>query len=90
MPLEVLILTNVPVPIPVDQLTAWSNLCATGPFDVLVARGVVPLDYAGIAAALPQQFADAVRVKDWFQYRPTLAPDSRASANQRPFWDMLT
>jgi len=37
---------------------------------VLVARGVVPLDYAGIAAALPQQFADAARVKDWFQYRP--------------------
>jgi hypothetical protein len=70
MPLEVLILTNVPVPIAVDQLTAWSNLCTTGPFDVLVARGVVPLDYAGIAAALPQQFADAARVKDWFQYRP--------------------
>jgi hypothetical protein len=70
MPLEVLILTNVPIPIPVDQLTAWGDLCVTGPFDVLVARGVVPLDYAGIAAALPQQFADAARVKDWFQYRP--------------------
>ena len=70
MPLEVLILTNVPIPIPVDQLAAWGDLCITGPFDVLVARGVVPLDYAGIAAALPQQFADAARVKDWFQYRP--------------------
>jgi hypothetical protein len=70
MPLAVLILTNVPIPIPVDQLTAWGDLCVTGPFDVLVARGVVPLDYAGIAAALPQQFANAARVKDWFQYRP--------------------
>jgi hypothetical protein len=88
MPLEVLILTNVPIPIPVDQLAAWGDLCVTGPFDVLVTRGVVPLDYAGIAAALPQQFADAGRVKDWFQ--STLAPDSRASANQRPLWDMST
>jgi hypothetical protein len=60
----------VPIPIPIDQLTAWNDLCATGPFDLLMARGVVPLDYAGIAAALPDHFAEAARVKDWFQYRP--------------------
>jgi hypothetical protein len=69
-PLQVLILTNVPIPIPVNQLTVWNDLCVTGPFDTLAARGVVPLDYAGIAAALPRQFADAARVKDWFQYHP--------------------
>lgn len=69
-PLKVLILTNVPLPIPIDQLTAWNDLSDTGPFDVLVARGVVPLDYTGIATALPKQFANAARVKDWFQYRP--------------------
>lgn len=68
VPLDVLLLTNVPIPIPIDQLAAWSDLCANGPFDVLMARGVVPLDYAGIATALPEQFADAARVKDWFQY----------------------
>jgi hypothetical protein len=69
-PLQVLILTNVPIPIPIDQITAWIDLCAAGPFDSLMVHGVVPLDYAGIAASLPQQFADAVCVKDWFQYRP--------------------
>ncbi len=68
--LQVLIVTNVPIPIPVDKLTRWNDLCATGPFDLLVVKGIVPLDYAGIAAALPGQFADAARVKDWFQYRP--------------------
>jgi hypothetical protein len=69
-PLQVLILTNVPIPIPVDQLTTWNDLCTSGPFEMLVARGVVPLDYAGIAAALPARFANAARVKDWFPYRP--------------------
>ena len=68
-PLEVLILTNVPLPIPVDHLTAWRDLCETGPLDLLLARGVVPLDYAGMVLALPGRFADPAAVKDWFQYR---------------------
>ena len=66
--LEVLILTNVPLPIAVDQLTAWRDLCETGPLDLLLARGVVPLDYAGMVSALPGRFADPAAVKDWFQY----------------------
>jgi hypothetical protein len=64
-----LILKNVPIPIPVDILTTWKELCDAGPLDVLAARGVVPLDYAGMARALPERFADATKVKDWFQYR---------------------
>jgi len=76
-PLQVLILTNIPLPIPVDQLTAWRDFREAGPFEVLVARGVVPLDYAGIATALPGQFSGAARVKDWFQYRP----DARSRFN---------
>jgi hypothetical protein len=67
-PLRVLIVTNVPIPVAVDQLTAWGDLCAIGPFDLLLENGVVPLDHAGIAAALPGQFAGAARVKDWLQY----------------------
>jgi hypothetical protein len=67
-PLEVLLLTNVPLPIPVDQLTAWRDLSEAGPLDVLATRGVVPLDYAGIVSALPGRFADPAAVKDWFQY----------------------
>jgi len=38
MPLEVLILTDVPLPIPVDTLITWKGLCDAGPLDVLAAK----------------------------------------------------
>jgi putative DNA primase/helicase len=71
MPLDVLILTDVPLPMPVNELTTWRALTdSSGPLGLLAARGIVPLDYNGIAAALPEWFASAAKVKDWFQYRP--------------------
>ena len=70
-PLEVLILTNVPIPIPVDEVIAWRGLSDNaGPLDLLAAKGLVPLDYAGIAAAFPEWFGNAAKVRNWFQYRP--------------------
>jgi hypothetical protein len=70
-PLDVLILTNVAIPLPIDELTTFRALLdSSGPLGLLAARGVVPLDYDGIARALPEWFADAAKVKDWFRYRP--------------------
>ena len=39
---------------------------------MLAAKGVIPLDYAGIAAALPGWFADASKVKNWIEHRPEI------------------
>jgi len=70
-PLDVLILTNVPLRIPVDRLIAVGELADNaGPLDLLAAKGVVLLDYAGIAAAFPEWFGTATKVRNWFQYRP--------------------
>jgi hypothetical protein len=72
-PLDVLILTNVPVPIPVDVVIDVKELSDTaGPLDLLAAKGLVPLDYAGIAAAFPEWFGNATKVRNWFQYRPDI------------------
>jgi hypothetical protein len=58
-----LILTDVPIPIPVDRLTTWKELCDYGPLDALVTRGIVPLDYVGMVDALSQWFGDCERLK---------------------------
>lgn len=64
-------LTSVPIPIPVDRLVTWKELIDdTGPLRELFSKGVVPLDYAGMATALGGRFDRAARIKDWFQYRP--------------------
>jgi hypothetical protein len=70
--LEVLILTDVPIPIPVDTLTTWKELCDYGPLSLLATRGVVPLDYAGIVTALSHWFNDSAKLKNWLQYRPEI------------------
>jgi hypothetical protein len=70
--LEVLILTDVPIPIPVDTLTTWKELCDYGPLSLLATKGVVPLDYAGIVTALSQWFNDSAKLKNWLQYRPEI------------------
>ncbi len=70
MPLIVWLLTNVPIPIPIDHLFASSTMSDAGPFDELVMKGIIPLDYAGIAAALPERFGDGSKVKNWLEHRP--------------------
>jgi hypothetical protein len=78
-PLYVLLLTDVPLPLPVTTLATWRDLCdGAGPIEVLAARGVVPLDYQGIATALPRWFKKARAVKDWFEYRPGASERFRA------------
>jgi len=70
-PLDVLVLTDVPLPLPVNATVSWKDLCDTaGPTEVLVARGIVPLDYNGMAIALPDWFKNGAAAKEWFGYRP--------------------
>jgi len=70
-PLDVLILTDVPLPLPVDVTSTWKELSdGAGPIEVLAKRGVVPLDYDGIAKALPHWFKNGQSVMEWFRYRP--------------------
>jgi hypothetical protein len=68
-PLKVWILTDVPIPIPVDQLIDSRTIGDAGPLDVLAARGIIPLDYIGIAAALSDWFESASKVKNWLEHR---------------------
>jgi hypothetical protein len=69
-PLDVLVMTDVPIPLPVNTTFSWEDLRdGAGPIEVLAARGVIPLDYAGIAAALPDWFSDDAAATEWFQYR---------------------
>jgi hypothetical protein len=70
-PLDVWLLTNVPIPVPIDRLITWKELNDdTGPLHELVAKGVVPLDYAGMAMVLGGRFNNKAKIKDWFHYRP--------------------
>jgi hypothetical protein len=77
-PLEVLVLTDVPIPLPLNKLTTWKELCDYGPLDLLVAKGIVPLDYAGIVTALSQWFGDSAKLKNWLQYRPEIRSKFKA------------
>jgi len=71
-PLDVLILTDLPLPLPVNVTRNWKDLCdAAGPIEVLTQKGVVPLDYAGIAAALPDWFTGRNAALEWFRSRPS-------------------
>jgi hypothetical protein len=64
-------LTNVPIPVPIDRTIAWDSLCdAAGPIEVLATRGVIPLDYAGVAKALSGWFSGPKAATDWFSERP--------------------
>jgi len=62
-PLQVDILTNVVVPIEVDEVTTWDRI-QPGAAQVMRAAGAVPLGYADMAAAYPDLFpsADAARM----------------------------
>jgi hypothetical protein len=61
----------VPIPVPIDRTIAWDSLCdAAGPIEVLATRGVIPLDYAGVAKALSGWFSGPKAATDWFSERP--------------------
>ena len=57
-PVEIYILTNVPIPIPVDQLTTWKEMKPTNKFAVAEARGVLLENAVDMAAAYPDLFAN--------------------------------
>jgi hypothetical protein len=64
-PLDVDILTNIPLPILVDKTTTWDEILPS-PVDVMAARGIVGLDWPTVAAVLPDVFKNKKAVEDWF------------------------
>jgi len=54
-PLQIDILTNVCVPIQVDEITAWKKI-QPGTAHIMRARDAVPLSYADMATAYPDLF----------------------------------
>ena len=58
-PLQIDILTNICLPgIEVDEVTTWDAIQPSA-FDVMRARGAIPLGYADQAAAYPDLFSSA-------------------------------
>jgi hypothetical protein len=57
-PLQVDILTNVVLPILVDEVTTWDAIRPAAA-EVMRARGAVPLNYAAMSAAYPDLFSSA-------------------------------
>jgi hypothetical protein len=50
---------------------SWANLRdGAGPIEALAARGVVPLDYSGMALALREWLHDGNAATEWFRTRP--------------------
>jgi hypothetical protein len=62
-PLQIDILTNVVLPLEVDEVTTWERI-QPGAAQVMAAEGAVPLTYPDMAAAYPELFvsADAARM----------------------------
>jgi putative DNA primase/helicase len=56
-PLEVIILTNIPLPIKVDEALTWDEI-QPSLARVMLARGAVPVGYRDMAAAYPDLFKD--------------------------------
>ena len=55
-PLDILILTNVPIPLKVDFLTAWSEVVPTKLEALLADNNIAPLSYSELARIYPAQF----------------------------------
>jgi putative DNA primase/helicase len=56
-PLEILILTNVPLPIPLDLITDWNSVVPTS-FETLLSKiKVMPLAYNELKRMHPEQFS---------------------------------
>jgi hypothetical protein len=66
-PLAVLVLTDIPLPLPVDELVAWDVL-APSPADLMLSTGGVALESAADAArAYPDLWPSAEAAKKAFQ-----------------------
>jgi putative DNA primase/helicase len=70
-PLRIDIATNVPLPLPVNELITWETLMdEANPVALMAARGIVPADWKGRALVLADLFKTAKAVKMWFQRNP--------------------
>jgi hypothetical protein len=80
-PLDVDILTNIPLPITVDETTTWDEILPS-PIEVMAARGIVGLDWPTVAAVLPDVFKNKKAVEDWF--RTNTGEKKRLKAIENP------
>src|SRR4051794_15069275 len=55
-PLQIDIVTNVALPIEVDEVTTWEAI-QPSPVEIMRARGVIPFSYADMAALYPDLFS---------------------------------
>lgn len=82
-PLLVEIITNVPLPLEIDEVvTAESLLEAAHPLAMMQARGAVFEDFAGIGAACGDMFRDGAdatnAAKQWFKNHPEREAERQA------------
>jgi putative DNA primase/helicase len=68
-PLDVDILTNVPLPLIVDETTTWNEIVPS-PIEMMAARGIVGLDWPTVAVVLPDFFKNKKSVEDWYRNHP--------------------
>ena len=69
-PLLIDIVTNVPLPLPIDELITWNDWKAEGgPIELLEARGIIlgeGRDMAALASALlPEEWDTPAKFEDW-------------------------
>ncbi|BAE49461.1 hypothetical protein amb0657 [Paramagnetospirillum magneticum AMB-1] len=65
-PLQIDIATNVPLPIPVNELISWDDLMAEAtPLALMAARGIIPDDWNGRALVLSDKFPTVDAAKSW-------------------------
>jgi hypothetical protein len=70
-PLHIDIGTNVPLPIPVNELVTWDEMMEeASPLAVMAARGVIPADWKGQAMVLADWFETDEAVRQWHVHRP--------------------
>jgi len=54
---HVYILTDVPLDIDIDHLTTWDEMVSLAdPVEVMLARGLLPLSWSGVATLMPELF----------------------------------
>lgn len=73
-PLLIDIVTNVPLPLPVDELLTWDGwLDEAGPLAVMMARGIAPTDMQGRQRVLADWFPSAGALRSWLGRNPDAA-----------------
>ncbi|KIL99555.1 DNA primase/helicase phage-associated [Paramagnetospirillum magnetotacticum MS-1] len=76
-PVEIVIMTNVPLPIEIDEWVTWDSVInGVDPVGLMLARGLVPSNWAGVAGVCKELFGEAADPADaarqWFRDHPEI------------------